>query len=312
MKILCAGLAVCDILIKPVGESCLKVDTSKVDTIALKGGGDAFNVAVNLASLGVKSALATRIGKDEFGQILTEQAQNAGVDTTMMCGCKLATSSTAVLIQENGQRSFLSFKGAAHTFTEKDISNDALKEFDCLYIGSAFDLPALDGMGMANLLKRAQKAKLKTALDTTGEAKDFQLLRPALAYVNYFLPSIREALSLSRAKSAEDAARFFHTNGAKTVIIKMGAEGCLISENGNQLRVPAYPSKVVDTTGAGDAFVAGFLAACCNGLSLRGCGALGNAAGAECVSKLGASGTLSSYELLNNKYLLGNGNRKHL
>lgn len=304
MKILCAGLAVCDILIKPVEDTCLKVDTSEVDTIKLKGGGDAFNVAVNLAALGVKSALAARIGKDMLGQAIMEQAANAGVDTNMVLEAELPTSSSAVLIQKNGQRSFLSYKGACHTFSEKDISNETLKQYDCLYIGSAFDLPALDGMGMANLLKRAQKASLKTALDTTGEAKDFELLRPALAYVNYFLPSIREALSLSKAKRAEDAANFFHIHGARTVIIKMGAEGCLISENGNQLKVPAYPAKVVDTTGAGDAFVAGFLAACCNGLSLRGCAALGNAAGAECVSKLGASGTLESYEQLNNKYLL--------
>lgn len=310
MKILCAGLMVCDVLIKPVEKDCFDRDTSKVDTIKLMGGGDAFNVAVNLAALGIRASIASRIGKDGLGQAILEQGGDAGVDMSNVLETDIPTSCSAVLIKKNGQRSFLSFKGACHTFCEKDIADKVLNQYNCLYIGSAFDLPCLDGEGLTCLLKRAQKLGLKTALDITGEAVDFELLRPSLPYVTYFLPSLREALSLSMTKNAKEAAYFFHKYGAKTVIIKLGAEGCLISQNGDQLSVPAYPAMVMDTTGAGDAFVAGFLAAYSNGLSLRGCAALGNAAGAECVSKIGASGTLESYEQLNSKYLINNAIKK--
>jgi Sugar kinases, ribokinase family len=300
MRVLCAGLVVCDILIKPVSEECLKLDTSKADIIKLAGGGDAFNVAVNLSALGVEATLASRVGRDELGILLAKQAEAAGVNISGITASDIPTSSSVVFIHDNGQRNFLSCKGACHTFEEKDVSNELLERHDMLYVGSAFDLPGLDGEGMNILFERAARLGLKTVLDTTGEIgpRHFDMLCPSLRHVNLFLPSLREALGLSGKKTPEAAACFFHENGSKTVIIKMGREGSLVSEKGRLLKLPAFEADVIDTTGAGDAFVSGVIAAYCKGLSMSECAKFGNAAGAECVRKIGASGTLESYEKL--------------
>lgn len=303
MKILCVGLMVGDILVKPISKRCLEADTTPVDTIALSGGGDAFNVACNLSSLGVQATLVSKVGNDCLGIFIKDKAKGGGVDTSSIMVVDTATSSSIVLIKEDGQRNFLSFKGACHTLAESDITSSLLQAHDCLYIGSAFDLPYLDGEGMLTLLKRARALGLSTAVDTTADATNFALIQPCLKYITYFLPSLREAIALSSKNSPKDAARFFHKFGAETVIIKLGAQGCLLSQEGSQLNIPAYTAKVVDTTGAGDAFVAGFLASCARGASLRVCAAIGNAAGAECVSQIGASGSLQKYEQLHQKYL---------
>ena len=300
MRVLCVGLMVCDILIKPVSAECFKSDTSTADIIKLTGGGDAYNVAINLAALEIDTSLVSRTGDDDLGTLLINRAKLAGVDISSMIVCDVPTSSSAVLIQGNGQRNFLSFKGACHALREEDISDSLLSKHDFLYVGSAFDLPELDGRGMAALYERAGKAGLKTALDTTANIglPQFEILRPVLRHINLFLPSLREALSLSGMKTPEEAADFFHENGSEVVVIKLGKDGCLVSTPGSHLKVPAFAAEAVDTTGAGDAFVSGFIAAYCRGMSLKGCAIIGNAAGAVCVGKMGASGTLESFEQL--------------
>ena len=80
MKVLCAGLIVCDVLAKPISKEVLEADTSTADYIVLRGGGDAFNVAVNLTSLGVDASLAGRIGEDDMGDWLKRHTETYGVD----------------------------------------------------------------------------------------------------------------------------------------------------------------------------------------------------------------------------------------
>lgn len=115
------------------------------------------------------------------------------------------TSVTAVLIHPDGERNFVVQKGASQQLREEEISDELLKAYDMIYIGSACGLPELEGESLTRLLKRAKDLGRLTAMDITGEAlqeKASQLL-PALALLDYFLPSSYEAMELSGEKTPE-------------------------------------------------------------------------------------------------------------
>ena len=304
MKVLCAGLIVCDVLAKPISKEVLEADTSNADYIVLRGGGDAFNVAVNLTSLGVDASLAGRIGEDDLGDWLKRHTETYGVDIKFLKKVAMPSSVTLVLIGKEGDRNLVSYRGACHSFVEEDLPDSSFKDYDIFYLGSAFDLPKLDGQGMTRLFERVKKAGLKIFLDTTKDLTpgDFETLSPALSYVDIFMPSENEARGLTGYTDMEKAADFFHRYGPKIVVIKMGSKGCLVSMEGEKESFPAYKADIVDTTGAGDAFVSGFIAAYVKGYAIADCARIANAAGAICVGQIGASGMLPSFgDLLKGK-----------
>jgi len=169
-----------------------------------------------------------------------------------------------------------------------------------MYVGSANGLSGLDGEGMAKLMWRAKAAGLATALDVTGEVsrERMEALAPVLESVDIFLPSRREAQRLTGCEHPLEAARAFAALGPGTVVVKCGAEGCVALSEGVEYASPGFPAEAVDTTGAGDAFVSGFLAARARGHALPECLAYANAAGAVCVGRVGASGTLGGFDQL--------------
>lgn len=300
IKILCVGLMVCDLLIKPVTRETLSADSAKAEAIRMLVGGDAFNVASNLSALGTETTLYSAVGEDAFGAFALDYAEKLGVSTQWIKTTDGPTSVTAVLIHPDGERSFVVQRGASHELKERQISDDLLRQYDLLYIGSACGIPGLDGEGLTKLLHRAKVLDCKTAMDITGNPtrRSAAQLLPALPNLDFFLPSAYEAMDLSGWDSPGKAADYFHEKGVPVVAVKMGGQGALLSAGGKQEVFPAYEGPVVDTTGAGDAFVAGFLAALSRGESLPGCVQIGNGAGAKCVERLGSSGTLPAYQEL--------------
>jgi sugar/nucleoside kinase (ribokinase family) len=168
-------------------------------------------------------------------------------------------------------------------------------------LGSAFDLPGMDkNNGIATLLERARKQGLFTVLDLTTDLTPahLEILKPALPWISLFMPSRGEALGLTGKTDPAEAAAVFLSMGCGAVVIKLGADGCMVLSDGNCITLPAYPAEVVDTTGAGDAFVSAFIAGRVKGLPLETCARLGNAAGSVCVSAIGANGALKNFEQL--------------
>lgn len=300
MSILCAGLALCDLLLKPVDMTVLTQDTSTADNIQLAVGGDALNVAVGLAGLGSKPRLLSKVGNDDLGSYLLKKVQEADVDIQWIKQLEIPTSASGVLIRSDGERSFLSFKGACHDLNKNDFPEECFEGVDLFYIGSAFDLPGLDGEEMVHVMKMVQEHGIKTALDATGEPTEdyMEWFTPVLEHTDYFLPSLREACSLTGCANAEDAARRFADIGVGCVAVKLGDQGSMLLNNGTITKIPTYTSKVVDTTGAGDSFVAGFLRGLELGLSPIECTILGSAHGSMAVEHLGASGHYVSEEEL--------------
>jgi sugar/nucleoside kinase (ribokinase family) len=141
------------------------------------------------------------------------------------------------------------------------------------------------------VLRAARAAGALTSLDTAFDRSGgwFRTLAPCFEHLDVLMANDQEAAGLSGSQDPERAARFFLEHGVRYAVVKLGEQGCLVMSASETHRLPAHSVSVVDTTGAGDAFAAGFLLGLLEGRSLRACAALGNAAGARCVSHIGAA-----------------------
>ena len=303
-QVLCVGLMVADVVVRPVGPDCFQRDTNRLESALLRSGGDALNEATVLARLGVRTGLVGRIGDDLFGDFLLEQLARAGVVTTHVLRDRaLGTAVTVVLLQAGGERNFLYYPGAGAALHAADLSDELLLDTEYMAVGSAFGLPGLDGDGLASLLQRARRCGVVTALDTTWDSSGrwLDLLAPAMPYVDLFLPSLYEAGALVGDGTPDAVAARLAALGPRTVVLKMGADGCYLHSASGRGHLPPLPSSVVDTTGAGDCFVAGLLAGQTRRWSLRDSALLGHAAAACCVEAIGATTGIRDWEQVSSR-----------
>ncbi len=302
--VVCLGQFTADVVIKPVESVPEKGKAAFVDNISLSNGGCACNTAMALGKLGIATAVIGMLGRDAFGDFLIQTMQKTGLDVAgMIQDQSVNTSSTAVLVAPDGERSFLHYFGGNAKISESQIDYDLIESAKLLHVAAAFLVPGLDGQPMANILARAQKAGVTTMLDTAWDAHGrwMQLLEPCLYHLDYFVPSLEEAQMISNKKDPAEIADFFVTQyGIGNVIIKLGPDGCHAKTSRKEFSLPAFPvEKVVDTLGAGDCFVAGLIAGLINGWNLKKACQLATAAGAANVSAPGYTGLKPLPEIMN-------------
>ncbi|MHB0876396.1 MAG: carbohydrate kinase family protein [Anaerolineae bacterium] len=297
--VLSLGVYCVDILVKPV--RCLPPPggLEEIDEYDLQTGGCANNAAIAMARLGLRVATLGRVGEDRMGDIVLGDLRANGIDTRhMMRDRDSHTSMSVVLIKDNGERSFLHHRGANLKLSAADVPEGALGTARALQIGGAFLIPLLDGEPMAQLLRRARQEGVltfvDTAVDTQGNRMD--VVRAALPYMDYFLPSEAEATGMTGSSDPEQMAERLLAEGVGAVCIKLGERGCLVADREGARYVPAYQVQPMDTCGAGDTFTGGFVAGILKGLGMAGAARLANAVGAMCVTGLGATAALGTWE----------------
>ena len=292
MQVLCAGQLAVDVIALPVEDVDYAVDTLLVDRIEMKSGGDSMNVAAGLATLNNDVAFIGRIGNDAFGLFLAQKFQALGIDPKGLIQTKdVPTCSSVVLINGAGDRTFIHCIGANERFVQEDVTDDQIAKAGIVHMGGTFTMPGIDGEGAAQLFKRARKAGALTSMDVTydSEHRWMNLIKPSLKDLDFFIPSINEAKYIAGTDDPDKIADVLLSAGVKTAVIKLGAKGCLVANAQTRFRQHGYKANVVDTTGAGDAFVAGFLSGIANALPLQECAKMACAAGSICVESIGAA-----------------------
>lgn len=295
----CVGILVADVVGKPIDRLPAHGTLSLVERMELHPGGCAANTGLALAKLGVDTAILGKVGQDGFGDFLLRRFTECGIDTRGLArDASCATSATMVLVHSDGERSFLHYFGANAAYSLDDVDFSCVLASKIVHLAGALVMPSLDGAPAAELLRRARDGGAITALDTVWDATGrwMERLAPALPYVDYMLPNLEEARMLAGGREdPADIASYLLDLGPRVVALKMGAQGAYVrTRDGDELRVPAYEVAAVDALGAGDAWVAGFLAGLNAGWDLLHCAELGNAVGACCVQALGATtGVLS-------------------
>lgn len=302
MDILCIGELSADTVVKPVMPVDFTVDSIPVDVISLMNGGDALNCAINLAKLEIKSGFCGLIGDDVYGRFLYDTARAAGIDVRGMKTTTTQTCSTIVLIRKDGHRSFLHFRGANAELCFDDIDLQLIDDCRFLHIGGTFHMTRFDGLDAARTLQLArQKGKITSmdvAWDSTG--RWLSLIRPCLPHLDYFIPSHNEATAMTGLTDLDEIADFFQNEGVTNVIIKLGELGSYVRTPSRTFRCSIFSVPVVDTTGAGDSFVSGFLAGLARDWSLEQCVELGTAIAAFCIQEVGATTGTPSFERVMN------------
>ena len=292
LDVVCIGVVLLDLPLGPVDEQIFHQETTMVDTIQLTTGGDAFNEAVILSRLGKKTALIGHIGKDMAGDMIIRHCVKEGiVHDSLLVDPEGKTRINIVMIDKAGQRYFIKTQNAvSRSFLPEDIDLELVKSAKAVSLASIFASKLRNMDTLLKIVKTARENQVITFADmvpmTGGEG--LADLMEILPHLDYFLPNLEEAKLLTGKATPDDMADCLLQYGVKTVIIKLGKEGCLIKNKRERHLIPAYPAKAIDTTGAGDNFVAGFISSVLDGQNLRECGFLANATAALSTEVAGA------------------------
>ncbi|MDR0406372.1 MAG: carbohydrate kinase family protein [Clostridiales bacterium] len=298
----CIGILVADIIAKPVDAIPGKGLLGLVDGITLHSGGCAMSASVDMAKLGLKTALLGKVGGDGFGAFMKDTLARYHVNFDgLVTDARNQTSASVVLSDGAGERTFLHCAGANAAFGKEDVNWDVLRQSEIVFVAGTMLMDTFDGAHCAEVLKRCKELGKTTVLDTAWDSKGrwMSVLGQCMPYIDVFVPSIEEAARLSGKTEPKEIADVFFEKGVKRTAIKLGEKGCYLREDKDAAGVflPPYRNvTVVDTTGAGDSFCAGFLTGLVKGMSFTDCGRFANAVGAHCVSATGATTGIRSFE----------------
>jgi ribokinase len=225
-------------------------------------GGSAANVAAWLTVAGVRPTLVGRIGSDERGRAAEAELRAAGVDTRLAVDAERPTGTCVVLVGPDGERSMIPDPGANDRLAGDDLPDDLLAAGAHLHVAGYALLRGGSRAAARAAIERAREEGMSVSVDPSSAA----LLSPAfldeLGGAALLMPNVEEAAGLSGEQGAERAASAL-VERVPEVVVTLGAEGALWTDGRSLRRVAATPASgsVLDTTGAGDAFAAGFLAA---------------------------------------------------
>jgi sugar/nucleoside kinase (ribokinase family) len=237
-------------------------------------GSSAGICAAGLARLGVDTALVARVGADVFGARTRELLADAGVDTSAVAVTEEPTG-VSVILSAPDDRAILTLTGALASLTGEDV-RAALESTGAthLHVASFFLVPQL-ARELPEVLGRARERGVTTSLDTNWDpAESWHGVAECLPHLDALLPNAQEAVALARALGDDPAdavaASVALARRGPLVVVKDGADGGFATRpDGTVVRAAGLVVDVVDTTGAGDSFDAGFLAAWLDGLSLE-------------------------------------------
>lgn len=292
-----------------------------VDQIALAAGGCAVNTA---ACLGIlisklkrtwKISLWCRQALDSGAGLIRSELASKGVDASShwIEDPQFPAKCSVVLLpgqqeNENPDRSFLKTRGMGNALSYTDLLATDFTKVRHLHIGGIYSLRNVSGAELAEGLKHAklQNSVMTVSVDTVASSDGrWAELLPSLeaGVVDWFLPSLDEAEAIiqfvepgTKCGTEEEIAAWFHARGAKKIAIKLAARGAFFSTDGSRSGYISAPQvKAVDTTGAGDAFCAGFILAALSGRGIEEATKFGVECGSAVVSALGSTAGLEQW-----------------
>jgi len=251
-----------------------------------------------LARMGLEVTAFSKVGDDPNGAFIRHELERVGVDTAGICvSAKDSTPFTFVGIHADGDRTFIHTPGSNVTFNLADIDLERAVACDFLLYHDLWVLPGLDGAPAASLLEKAQARGVVTFLDEGfGYGPKRESLEAMLPHCDYAVPSFDDLQVIYPNSNAAQLADRLMGLGAGAVVIKMGPKGCFVAHGEVRTQVAAYPANVVDTTGAGDCWDAGFIAALSCGKDPVAAAQIGCACAAFGIEAVGGSTGVPCFE----------------
>jgi len=286
--IITLGAHVLDVQVRPVEAIPEGQGAALVEQIRFSPAGTAAGTALTLAKLGATVRTAGAIGTDPIGDLLLTMLTYHGVDTSLVVRrADTQTSASVLPIRPDGSRPAFHVPGANLTYGPDDAPHADIARATHLHLGAP---ELMGGDNAAKILAPAREAGVVTSADllAPGNPGVLAWLAPALSFLDYLLPNEEQLLGLIGADTVEDGARALIEQGVGCVAVTCEAQGALVITADEVIAVPAFTVDVVDTTGCGDAFSAGFLRGVGLGRSPRDAAVLGCAAAALVAQGLGS------------------------
>lgn len=265
-------------------------------------GGSAGNTMAGFASFGGRGAYIGKVADDQLGEVFRHDLKSQGVvhQTAPLCG-GASTGRCLVLVTPDGQRTMSTFLGAAVELSADDVDADMVASSAILYLeGYLFD-PTKAKQAFRRAASVAHQAGRKVALSLSDsfcvERHRDDFLDLVANHVDILFANEQELASLYQTADFDAAARQA-MQVCDMAVLTRGADGAVIANGGDMIALPAQATKVVDTTGAGDQFAAGFLYGLTQGMDLTQCGRLGVLAASEVIGHIGPRPATSYAELV--------------
>ncbi len=287
------GAAVVDIFAAPVDKEIFEKGSVPAGNIGLSCGGDAFNESVILSDLGIETELISLLGDDEAAGTILKSLKARGVDSSKITkDGDIATGMNIVLVDDMGERYFITNpESSLRKLSKEHIIQHIDDMGDIVSFASIFVSPMLTISDMEEVFKAVKKKPgriLVADMTTAKNGETVKNIEALLQYIDYLIPNEKEAYMLTGEKDPQKSANSFLEHGANCVIIKCGKDGCIYKNSTEEGSVHAYQdAKVIDTTGAGDSFVAGFISGLSKGLNLKDCCRYGCAVASVVVEHMG-------------------------
>lgn len=267
-------------------------EESFIESHSETSGGSAANTIVGLARLGCKAGFIGKIGSDPEGRILVEDLQKEGVDTDGIAKSKTGRSGSVMgFVDKQGARALYIDSGSNDTIDLADIRRE--------YVSYARYLHLTSFVGENSF--RSQKELLEDLPNNVRisfdpgalyASKGFTQLEPIISRAYVLMPNSFELRLMTGEIEYKKGADYLLRKGVKIVAVKLGEKGCYVSDGSSNHLIDAVKANVVDTTGAGDAFCAGFLYGLLKKKSLLECGKIGNFVASRCIMEMGARTSL--------------------
>jgi sugar/nucleoside kinase (ribokinase family) len=270
-----------------------------VDRIVPVLGGTAAIMASGLGKMGIKVKLLGKIGEDIFGDFVLERLNACGVDTTGIKRINDAqTPITLGFVNREGKRRMLHCFGTDAVTTEDDFELSRYSADSIFYVGGIDVMLKMRGNPLSRVLKRAKNRGFTTVLDTVFDPFEewFPVIEPSIPYIDVFITSMKEAKHYAKTEDSKEMIRFFHSHSLDWIVLKKGEKGCLVYENRRVYVLNCPDINTIDTIGAGDNFVAGYIAGMAKGYSPEDCARIGIAAGSLSTECIGGEASYSGFE----------------
>lgn len=301
------GAAIVDVLAAPADPAVFTVNSMPADEIRLSFGGDALNESVILSRMGKKVQLITKIGADESGRRVLNYMRENGIRTdSAKIEEGLATGINIVLIDPDGERHFLTNPtGSLRKLGYDDIAGFLDQAGRIVSMASMFISPLLTIDKMEGLFRQIKESGRIVFADLTT-AKNGEILsdlQELLQYVDVIVPNESEIAHLTGETDPYRNVRLLLEAGVGTAVVKIGARGCVLGDPDGIRTIPAVQGvQSVDSTGAGDAFAAGYLTGMAERLCADDCARLGCAAASCAIERVGATEGVKDAEEVRRRY----------
>ena len=276
-----------DMLFK-VGKLASAEEESFIEDYKEACGGSAANTIVGLARLGCKVGFIGKVANDREGKMQLDCFKTEGVDTSGIAEATKGKSGSVMgFVDRKGARALYINSGVNDLVEPRDIKWEYVSQTKFLHLSSFVGEKSF----------RAQKKLLSALPDgvkisfdpgSLYAQKGFAVIEPILRNSHVLMPNAVELEQLTGEEDYRKGADYMISMGVKIVAVKLGAKGCYVTDGQEKLTVAPFKVKAIDTTGAGDAFDAGFLYGLIHDKSLYECGQLGNYVASRSVMAMGA------------------------